>query len=260
MPQSRCCEATPRRTIGFAFTELLGYKLLPRLKRIGAQRLYLPAKGTAHQWPALRPVLTRPINWKHIANQYDQMIRYATAINLGTADTETILRRFTSTNVQHPTYRALHELGKAKRTIFLCDYLTQIELRREINEGLNVVENCNSANGFIRYGNHGDIPSNKQDDQEVAALCLHLLQSVLVYINTLMIQDVLADNDTLTLDNVDRRALTPLSYGHVNPYGELHLDLNTRLPIADTLERKDLTTAGKTTGPLITASVTEGLV
>ena len=55
-------------------------------------------------------MLTRPIRWDLIAQQYDQMIRYATAIRLGTADTETILRRFTSTNVQHPTYRALHEL------------------------------------------------------------------------------------------------------------------------------------------------------
>ncbi len=91
--------------IGFAFTELLGYKLLPRLKRIGAQRLYLPTPKTAHRWPALRPVLTRPINWKSIADQYDQLIRYATAINLGTADTadtETILRRFTRTNVSTP--------------------------------------------------------------------------------------------------------------------------------------------------------------
>ena len=102
--------------------------------------------------------------------------------------------------MQHPAYRALHELGKAKRTIFLCDYHTQTELRREINEGLNVVENRNSANAFIRYGNHGDIPSNKHDDHEVAALCLHLLQSVLVYINTLMIQDLLADNHTITPD------------------------------------------------------------
>lgn len=53
---------------------------------------------------------------------------YTTAIRLGTAGTETILRRFAGSNVQHPTYRALHELGKACRTRFLCDYLTNIEL------------------------------------------------------------------------------------------------------------------------------------
>ena len=105
------------------------------------------------------------------------MIRYTTAIRLGTADTETILRRFTRNNLQHPTYRALGELGKALRAIFLCDYLTSHELRREIHEGLNVVENWNSANGFIRYGKNGDLTSNRRDDQEIAVLCLHLLQS-----------------------------------------------------------------------------------
>jgi TnpA family transposase len=219
--------------IGFAFTELLGYRLLPRLKRIGAQRLYTPEPGSAGRWPALQPVLSRPIRWDLIAQQYDQMIRYTTAIRLGTADTETILRRFARSNVQHPTYRALHELGKACRTRFLCDYLTEIELRREIQEGLNVVENWNSANGFIRYGKHGDITSNGRDDQEVQALCLHLLQSALVYINTLMIQDILDDpKQSVTLDAVDRRALTPLTYSHVNPYGEFNLDLNTRLSLA----------------------------
>jgi len=166
--------------IGFAFTELLGYRLLPRLKRIGAQRLYPPGPGGAKKWPALAPVMTRPIKWDLIANQYDQMIRYATAIRLGTAETETILRRFARANRQHPAYAALHELGKAKRTIFLTEYLTSLELRREINEGLNVVENWNSANGFIRYGNHGDFTTNRRDDQELAALCLHLLQATLV--------------------------------------------------------------------------------
>ena len=48
--------------IGFAFTELLGYRLLPRLKRIGAQRLYRPAGGEPDRWSALAPVLSRPIN------------------------------------------------------------------------------------------------------------------------------------------------------------------------------------------------------
>jgi TnpA family transposase len=48
--------------------------------------------------------------------------------------------------VQHPTYKAFAELGKAIKTIFLCQYLHREELRREINEGLNVIEQWNGAN------------------------------------------------------------------------------------------------------------------
>lgn len=44
--------------------------------------------------------------------QYEQMIKYATALRLGTAETEAILRRFTRTGFQHPTYQAFAELGK----------------------------------------------------------------------------------------------------------------------------------------------------
>jgi len=93
-----------------------------------------------------------------IKNQYDEMIKYATALRLGTAETEAILRRFTRNNLQHPTYQALAELGRAIKTIFLCQYLESQELRREIHEGLNVVENWNAANGFIHYGKGENLP------------------------------------------------------------------------------------------------------
>jgi hypothetical protein len=66
----------------------------------------------------------------------------------------------------------------------------------------------------------------------MTALCLRILQAALVYVNTLMLQDVLADQpwaDLLT--PVDRRGLTPLFWTHVRPYGEVHLDLATRLTI-----------------------------
>ncbi len=63
-------------------------------------------------YPNLDPVLTRTINWELIIQQYDEMIKYATALKQGTAEPEAILRRFTRNNVQHPTYKALAELGK----------------------------------------------------------------------------------------------------------------------------------------------------
>jgi hypothetical protein len=55
----------------------------------------------------------------------------------------------------------------------------------------------------------------------------------MVYINTLMLQQILAEphwRERLTA--VDRRALTPLIWGHVNPYGRYVLDMNSRLALS----------------------------
>lgn len=53
---------------------------------------------------------------------------------------------------KHPTYQALMELGRVIKTIFLCQYLDTEAVRREVNEGLNVVERWNGVNDFIFYG------------------------------------------------------------------------------------------------------------
>ncbi|MFL5704032.1 MAG: Tn3 family transposase [Ktedonobacteraceae bacterium] len=137
--------------VAFGFCHLLGFQLMPRIKNIHAQRLSRPQAGDADAYPNLKLILSKPINWDLIKQQYDQMIKYATALRLGTAETEAILRRFTRTGLQHPTYQAFAELGKVIKTIFLCHYLESEALRREIHEGLNVIENWNGANSFIFY-------------------------------------------------------------------------------------------------------------
>jgi TnpA family transposase len=219
--------------VAFAFCYLLGFDLMPRLKAIASQKLSRPHSGNVDAYPNLQPILTQPINWALIRHQYDDMIKYATALRVGTAEPEAILRRFTRANVQHPTYRALVELGKAIKTAFLARYLHEEAVRREVNDGLNVVENWNSANGFIFYGKSGEIATNRLDDQELSVLALHLLQACLVYVNTLMLQDILAAPAWMgRMTGEDFRALSPLVYAHVNPYGTFALDMTTRLPLA----------------------------
>jgi hypothetical protein len=51
-------------------------------------------------------------------------------------------------------------------------------------------------------------------------------------INTLLVQKVLSEQEWLEkLQPEDFRGLTPLFYGHVNPYGRLVLDMNERIII-----------------------------
>lgn len=188
--------------IAFAFCHLLGFKLMPHFKNICSQKLYRPKTGMNEEYSQLHPVLSRPINWDLIQQQYEEIVKFATALRLGTASAESLLKRF-KRDTKHPTYFALCELEKAMKTIFLCEYLHFEEIRREIEEGLNSLEQWNSVTTYIFYGKNSELRSNSLEDQEVSALSLQLLQNCLVYMNTLMVQEILYDNQTILVEKND---------------------------------------------------------
>lgn len=106
--------------IGFGLTRLLGFDLLPRIKRINHLRLYLPGWEDREAYPNLAPALVqRAIDWDLIGQQYDDMMKYAASIRNKTASTAAILRRFHRAGRLHPVYQAMQETGRAQRIIFV---------------------------------------------------------------------------------------------------------------------------------------------
>ena len=213
--------------IAFAVSHFLGIDLLPRLKRIKHEKLSLADKAMKKDLPHLEHVLAKTIKWDLIEKEYDEIVKHIVAIKEGIASPEIVLRRFTSYNDTHPTYKALIELGKAIKTIFLCRYLNSNKLREEIHEGLNVVESWNAANSFICYGKSMKISSNDPYTQELSVLALHLLQNVLILANTMMLDKTICKNGFLErLSDEDKKSISPLFTFNINPYGKLNMDLN----------------------------------
>jgi len=143
-----------------------------------------------------------------------------------------MLRRCMRPHVQHPTYTALFDLGKARRTLLLCRSRRLRELRRAMHEGLNVVEQWNSAQAGILCGQGGDSAPKRREAQACAMLALHLLQNALGSLHTLRLPRVRSEAAGATRLTVEAlRALTPLIDAHVRPYGPCLLALQTRLAI-----------------------------
>ncbi|WP_063628898.1 Tn3 family transposase [Amycolatopsis taiwanensis] len=86
-------------------------------------------------------------------------------------------------------------------------------------------------NAVIFYGKDGDLTGPDREHAEVSMLALHLPQSVLVHINTLLqaVLEVPQFHDGVGRD--ERRALTPLFWTHINPYGRFRLNMDTRLEL-----------------------------
>lgn len=218
-------------SIGFAFSRLLNFDLLPRIKGINKQKLFVPSRSFKEMLSNLQLALANdPINWKKIEDNYEEVVKHTVALRTRTVEADVLLKRLSADNGKNPVYQALLEIGKVERTIFLCRYLSDENLRIQINEALNVVERFNGIMSFVFNGKQGIISTNDTQDQEIIILCLHLIMVCITYVNTLMIQEVIGSSLTLPILNEhDLRALTPLIHEHLNPHGILSLNMEERL-------------------------------
>lgn len=218
--------------IAFALSYLIGIELRPRIKGVGRLKIAKADQNLPSQYCSnIKSVMGKVVKWDLIKEHYDEMVKYAVALKNG-GDVDAILKRLSADNKQSPLYKGFLELGLAIRSIFLCQYCSSEELRKEIEEALNVIENWHSGSVFVFFGRRGILSSNREVDHELSILCLHLVQSSLVYINTLLMQQIIRETgykERLTLE--DKRAITALFYEHVNQYGTYKLDMSERIPI-----------------------------
>ena len=224
--ESNTTDSHGQSELGFAFCRFLCVELLPWLKGMKKEQLYLPDMGMKNRLPQLAGVLARPIRWDHAHENYNDMARHVVAAKEHTAPVDSLLRRFNRNNPANQTYKGFLEIGKALKTIHDCKFLTDPSYRQRIHAERNVAESWNSVIDFICYGGKSEIQTNDPIIQELTVLCLHLLQNALVLVNTVMLERVLHDEGYIhQMQADDKNAMTPLFTSNINPYGDIHLDI-----------------------------------
>ena len=129
------------------------------------------------------------------------------------------LNRFQASN---RFYAANRELGRALKTEFVLQYMSEPKLRAKVRRGLLKVEQLHALARAV-YGQRGRITAREVYDQMNACSCLTLILACIVYWQAREISQMAAAPDfPFDLDLITH--VSPIEWKNVILYGEIKID------------------------------------
>lgn len=203
----------------FGLTHLLGFRFAPRLRDISSSKLY--TIGSPKDFLNIEGLIRGQVNMKLIYENYDDVLRIAHSIREGKVSGSLIMGKLGSYTRQNKVAKALREMGRIEKTIFILDYLSNKNLRRKVQRGLNKGEAMNSLARAIFFGKHGEFRERALQDQLQRASALSILINAIIIWNTVYLsQAVEMLRNTEGLDEELLKHVSPLGWEHFNFLGE----------------------------------------
>jgi TnpA family transposase len=234
LPLSEHTVDTAGQTLAtFAIFHLAGLQFSPRIRDIGRLQLY--RLGTASSWraqyPHAGPLLGQPIQTQLIADHWNDLLRLVASMKFGHTTASLLIAKLHASSRQSSLAKALHEYGRLIRTLYVCRYVADEELRRRVRRQLNKGESLHALRRNLFFAHQGHVRRRHLDDQVDQALCLTLVTNAAVLWTTTYLGDALDVLRAEGMQVTDEVAahLTPAQHDHINFYGTYSFDIDAEL-------------------------------
>jgi TnpA family transposase len=224
-PKKIHADTQGQSTIVFALAYLLGFKLMPRIRNWKDYNFYRPNKNAKYKH--IDPLFDTAIDWKLIEACWQDMMQVVLSIKAGKISSMLLLRKLGSYSRKNKLYYALQELGRAIRTQFLLEYISDVEMRAAITETTNKVESYNKLSDWVSFGSETLVASNDEEEMEKAIKYSGLLTDAVILQN---IVDITATGGQLKTEGHDIAKedfdiTSPYLTGHIMRFGIYVVDL-----------------------------------
>lgn len=211
----------------FGLCHLLGFRFAPRIRDLADKRLYPFEKPATY--PALLPLIGERVQPHLITAHWDQLLRLASSIRLGTVTASLLLRKLASYPRQNGLAVALREVGRVERTLFTLAWLQSPDLRRRVTVGLNKGEAVHALKRAVAFHRRGVIHDRSAEDQRYRASGLNLVVAAIVLWNTVYLDLAVTDLRVqgMTVPDEHLQHLSPLDWQHITLTGEYRWEPET---------------------------------
>ena len=211
--------------IVFGLFWLLGYQFSPRLADTGEARFWrLDPKA---DYGVLDGIARQKVKVHLIEDLWDDMLRVAGSLKLGKVSALEIMRVLQKGGKPSTLGKAIGELGRVAKTLYLLNYIDDEAYRRRILTQLNRGEGRHSLARAVCHGNKGEIRQRYREGQEDQLNALGLVTNAVILWNTLYMDRALDHlrAQGLEIDPCDVARLSPLGHIHINMLGRYYFEL-----------------------------------
>ena len=203
----------------FALFALIGKRFAPRLRNLKDRKFHTFEK--ADSYPALADHIGVRINTALIMEYWDDLLHLAASIRARTVAPSTILKKLAASPNPSQLAKALRELGRIERSLFMIEWYSSPVLRRRCQAGLNKGEAAHKLKRAVFFHERGEIRDRSFESQAFRASGLNLVVSAIVHWNTVYLSratEHLRQSGRNVPDNLLKH-VSPLSWEHINLTG-----------------------------------------
>jgi TnpA family transposase len=203
----------------FGIFWLLGYQFSPRIADIGGARFWR-TDSTANYGPLDR-LSSHKAKTDIITEHWDDLLRLAGSLKLGLVQVGGLMRTLQTNDRPTRLARALQELGRIIKTLYLLAYIDDEAYRRRILTQLNRGEGRHQLARVIFHGKRGELRQRYREGQEDQLGALGLVVNAVVLWNTIYMDAALRQlrSEGFEVRDEDVARLSPLGHEHINVLG-----------------------------------------
>ncbi len=178
----------------YAISSIIGVDLRSRIANLKQKTLFSIDMVSNYKEKGYKILPHERVNYENIITHWDNILRVVCSIKLGHAKASDLFRQLNSYDRQNPLYKALSDLGKLFRTIYILRYVDDPEIRASVEA---VLANGEHSNVFSRAV-MGNEPYRwlTQREQLIAEGCKRLMMNAINYYNHLLMLKMLAQCKT----------------------------------------------------------------
>ncbi len=207
----------------FGVMYLLGFAFAPRIKNLKRRSLYSFEKRKIYEKKGYKILPDAYINTKLIEANWDEILRFIATIKLKETTASQLFRRLNSYSKQHPLYKSLKEFGKIVKTIFILQYISDVEIRQAIMKMMNKIEHSHRFAKAVSFGNNQEFLQGEVEEQNIAEGCRRLIENAIICWNYLFLSQKIVDE---TNEDQKKEFVKTIKNGsivtwkHINLHGE----------------------------------------